>query len=83
MLYYEGQSSCGSHLAQLIGQQVPQQQSLGGVSDQVTVFAHDFHFLHLVAVIRLENHPGACGEVPNDDLEGRKRDRGRVRQVAE
>lgn len=71
MLANEGSASWKSHFAQLVGQQVPQQQSLRGVSHQVAVFAHDFHFLHLVAVIRLEDDPGACGEVPDDDLDRR------------
>lgn len=68
MFVVEGSASGVSHLTQLVGQQVPQQQSLRGVSHQVTVFAHDFYFLHLVAIVRLEDDPGACGEVPHDDL---------------
>lgn len=71
----------GLYLAQFVGQQVPQQQSFGGVSHQVAVFAHDFDFLHLVAVIWLEDHSGSCGEVPHDHLEERRQTDGlRVKQ---
>lgn len=66
----------GSYLAQFVGQQVPQQQSFGGVSHQVAVFAHDFDFLHLVAVIWLEDHSGSRREVPHDDLEERRQTEG-------
>lgn len=57
------------YLAQFICQQVSQQESIGGVSHQVAIFAHDFDFLYLVAIIGLQDHPGSCREIPHDHLE--------------
>ena len=49
-----------SYFAQFIGQQVSQQKSFGGVSHQVAIFAHDFDFLYLVAIIGLQYNPCSC-----------------------
>lgn len=57
------------YLAQFICQQVSQQESIGGVSHQVAIFAHDFDFLYLVAIIGLQDHPGSCREISHDHLE--------------
>lgn len=57
------------YLAQLVGQQVSQQQRVRGVSHQEPVFPHDLHFLDLITVVGLENHAGSCGQVLHDHLE--------------
>lgn len=58
-----------SYLAQFICQQISQQKSVGGVSHQVAIFAHDFDFFYLISIIGLQDHPRSCREVPHYHLE--------------
>ncbi|TNN53476.1 hypothetical protein EYF80_036318 [Liparis tanakae] len=61
-----------SYLAQFVCQQVSQKKSIGGVSHQVAIFAHDFDFFNLITIIGLQDHPGSCREVPHYHLQKKK-----------